>query len=775
MAAIKHSIPYDALNIIVIDDNEEDYLILRELINDCFGDTVKTSHFWDPSDPDIADQRKKQLLSQQREFEQLLVDVGCAAWRINLSDGSLLGYSGATESLLKVNLQNHLGEDFFSLAGFNSSRKSVSDLNNRLKQGETVNTRILFKTPEGEAIWLQIRAKPVKGNTVKGIFLDVTKEYFMEERQRHFQDAFDQTEDAIFITDADIRGSGPNLIYANAAMLKMSGRSFEELVEETPADLRAENNIDPARQRLRQALLDGECYVGEFLNHSKSGKAFLAKLSLNPIRNEAGEITHFLGIKHDVTKKREMEKEISDHRERLQLVIEHAPFPVILYADDGDILMMSRSWSRCANHLKEVQNVLDDSLIQTLLTDSDLQKKSWNQILRMLFINQGSFNGEYSILDAHGEERVWRFNSARVGTDTKKRQLMVSMAVDVTELKDALVRAESANVAKSDFLAIMSHELRTPLNPILGFSEMLAEEIVNKDHQKMLKMIHTSAGNLLRMIEDILDFTQMEAGKLKIESLPFSLSELVEDCIGMLEPSFRQKDLSLKTDWRQCPELFRKRILLGDDGRIRQVVMNLLNNARKFTSVGGVTLRIRAAAKGLQSVDVFFDVVDTGIGMNTSELQHIFEAFYQIDGSIRREQGGVGMGLAICKEFATRMNGEISVKSSRENGSVFSFRLPLNLSEPLTDEEAFMLESEETLPNDDFQIKNNGHKQNGRASNQDTLISSAPARKSIKSQKNKKTSGKMILLVEDDPRPGEGRSSNPHCCRHRECSRESPT
>lgn len=566
-------------------------------------------------------QRENQLLIQQLEFEKILGEVGCAVWKTNLSDGTLLSYSRAAEKILKVNLKDHLGRNFFSLPGFDASRQSLSDLNDGLLKGQTVDKRVLFETPDGEAIWLKIRAKPVQQKTVEGILLDVTTEHAMEERQHCFQDAFEQTEDAIFITDANISSTGPQLIYANAAMLEMSGRDFEELVDETPAELRGENSSDPERQRLRQAMLNGERYNGEFLNYSKDGSSYFAHLSFSPIRNEAGEVTQFLGVR-----------------------------------------------------------------------------------------------------------------------------------TDITELKDALERAEAANVAKSNFMAVMSHELRTPLNPIIGMTEMLLQETVNEEHLEMLRMIDASACNLQRLIEDILDFTQAEAGKLKIESHPLLLPDLVDQCIGTLGQSFKEKGLYLDTDWSQCPDSLRERILLGDDGRIRQIILNLLANARKFTREGGVTLWIRAKAKDRETVEIIFDVVDTGIGIETNDAKRIFEAFYQVDDSATRAQNGVGIGLAISSEFASRMGGEITVESTPGKGSVLSFRLPLKLEESLDNPEFSPLGTNGAIQRNALQALLDESGGNGSSASRENLKQSVDvlAQKPDRSADDGRTAGKTILLVEDN-------------------------
>lgn len=302
----------------------------------------------------------------------------------------------------------------------------------------------------------------------------------------------------------------------------------------------------------------------------------------------------------------------------------------------------------------------------------------------------GSYTTEFRVPLPDGGLR-WINARGRVETDAAGRTVRVlGLTLDTTARKEAEIaliaakaEADRANRAKTDFLATMSHEIRTPLNAVLGFTDlMLASGRLDPATRRQANLVRSSGAALLTVVNDILDFSKVEAGAVELVERPFALHPLLDNCIAIVRGSAEAKQLALHL--RVDPAL--PRWVLGDENRLRQVLLNLLNNAVKFTATGSVTLAV-APGEDPSGEGIAMRVVDTGIGIPADKRDRLFRHFSQLDGSIQRDYGGTGLGLAICHRLVGLMGGTVEVTSEPGAGSTFAFTIRLPPTAPASAEE----------------------------------------------------------------------------------------
>jgi two-component system, sensor histidine kinase and response regulator len=413
------------------------------------------------------------------------------------------------------------------------------------------------------------------------------------------------------------------------------------------------------------------------------GHATWASTTKMPMFDNAGQIVGTFGISRDITQQKQAEALLRTSETKYRT----------LYDSSRDAIMMLTPGDRflSGNPASVALFGCKDESHFTSLTPVDLSPElqpdgtpsaSKAQELMAIAMREGSIFFEWTHKRVDGNEFPASVLLTRI--ELQGELLLQATVRDITEqkrageaIRTAKEAAEAASRAKSEFLANMSHEIRTPMNGVLGLTELTLDTQLTPEQREYLTMVKASADALLALINDILDFSKIEARRLQLEEVDFSLRDMLSDTMKALGLRAQQKDLELACDIPAgVPDG-----LLGDPGRLRQILINLVGNAIKFTEAGEVLLRVAEESRSPAETCLKFSVSDTGIGIPPAQQEKIFEAFLQLDSSTTRKYGGTGLGLAISSQLVSMMGGRIWVESEVGRGSSFSFTAPMRISD----------------------------------------------------------------------------------------------
>lgn len=409
-----------------------------------------------------------------------------------------------------------------------------------------------------------------------------------------------------------------------------------------------------------------------------------------PLIDDDGEVYGLVGIATDITDRKRMEEELRRNQERLDLAVRGASLGLWDWEPESGRLIINDLYAEMLGYSLEEFNA-------TFPEGND----RWNLLLHpddVAPINESlrrHFAGETAMYRVEARMRTksgawkWTLSLGRIADQHKSGPTrMVGINLDIddfkrlqVELEQAREAAEAAGAAKARFLANMSHEIRTPLNAVLNLTEFILDTPLDERQQQYLRVVHNAAKGLLKVINDVLDLSKIEAGRIELERVSFAPRELMEDLILTFGQMASNKGIRLAS--RVDPATPAR--VAGDAYRIRQILLNLIGNAIKFTESGEVSVSIAPASRAGQppqqgEVWLRFSVEDTGIGLNEEQLARIFDAFAQADSSTTRRFGGTGLGLAISRRLVENLGGDgIVVNSVPGKGSCFSFELPLAL------------------------------------------------------------------------------------------------
>ncbi len=520
---------------------------------------------------------------------------------------------------------------------------------------------------------------------VVGTNLDITEQNRAKrnlERMNSLMKAItSETEDMIAAQDRDFRYLFFNEAYKREIRKLWDvdlvvGMSMIDFLAPWPEDLQK------AEALWRRALFKESFTTSMEFGPEGTGRQ-VYELRFNPIHDAQGNQIGAAHIIRNVTERVRMEQALQESEKRLRLALDAAY--LILFEWDIQRNEVRRFVSRepALAPTPYDNSVTFEDVVKVVHPDD--QERFRTNVHTALEHVDGEYECEYRLVRPDGDA-VWLYERGRVERDMKGRPWrLIGLSQDVTErkradkaLEEAKEAAEKANQAKSEFLANMSHEIRTPMTVFLVALENLLMLEQNPKYRPLLELADNSAKRLHHLIDDILDFSRIEAGKIELAEEAFDIRAFVLEIIDMFALQAEKKNLRLEIEMdKKVP-----RQIMTDMGKLGQILTNLLSNALKFTLEGEIHLRVCLSGKSLE-----FSVADTGIGIPEDKCEKIFESFIQADSSLTRQYGGTGLGLAISKGLAELMGGEISARPGEVSGSVFTFTLPLKTA-TLTEPEA---------------------------------------------------------------------------------------
>ncbi|MFM8444814.1 MAG: PAS domain S-box protein [Methylococcus sp.] len=494
--------------------------------------------------------------------------------------------------------------------------------------------------------------------------MDITEARALQQRlaasARRYEHMLSASNDAFWLADTAGR-----LLDVNDAAVTLSGYSREELIGMHILDLDVEDHADAFAARMQAILAEG-WGLFETRHRTRDGRILDVEVSTLPDQ-ESGTLVVFV---RDITQRRATENQLR----QLSLALEQSVESIVITDLDARIEYVNEAFLRETGYTREEVMGQNPRVLQSGKTP-----QATFAAMRAALAAGESWQGEFNNRRKDGSEYIEWASISPVRQPDGRITHYVAVKLNITdrkyyetELIEARLAAESASRAKSRFLAHMSHELRTPLNAILGFTQILEQETLNPEQHEMIGMINEAGGNLLRIISDILDLSQLDSGRLTLEFQSFSLPALLDRVDRVLRRGAQEKGLGWLLE--QAPADLES--LAGDAQRLEQILINLLGNAIKFTHQGEVRLRIILSDPAADPVRLRFEVSDTGIGIPREMLDHLFQPFNQGDSSLSRRYGGTGLGLVISKRFTELMGGAIGATSQPGQGSTFWFEIP---------------------------------------------------------------------------------------------------
>lgn len=635
---------------------------------------------------DITDKKMREATLEQKEgfYRYLFDNAPVGIYRVSLEghytaanarQAQILGYDSAEELIERV-ARTSIEETHYSASESRSEViRMLMNNPNRWTSRETV-----FIRKDGSPVDVLLFHRMVFSEEGVPLYLDGYMEDFSDRKalEREIQRDLDLRQSILDALPISItfKDRDKRYVLVNRHYSEYMGIPMDEF-----PGRRISDHLPPGRGRSvdeedDRVLSTGEGLSLERIMTSPDGADRWHIVTKNPVRTPDGELFGIVGSAIDITPLREAMEDLAESERRFRTLAEELPVMLSTSLADGTLLYVNQTY--CDAFRMSREEMLGTSFFD-FLPEED--RAAVRREIASLTPESPSVATEERPIDAKGGQHWFRWVNRAFFDPDGNIQVLHSVGEDITPQKqaerailEARDEAQRASEAKSELLANVSHEIRTPMNGILGLSELLLETNLDAEQREYARMVHTNASNLLTVLNDLLDFSRLEARGIELSAVPFQPGLLIREAVELFAPQAASKQLRLKLDLD--PDL--PPFLVGDPVRLRQVLINLLSNAVKFTSSGEVSASALVVRSGDRSVDVVFSVSDTGPGIPDELLDDIFSPFRQGESSLSRKFGGTGLGLAISSGIVEMMGGFLLVETTPGEGAAFSFMLTLD-------------------------------------------------------------------------------------------------
>ena len=626
---------------------------------------------------ELQNELRRQLESEIKKNQSIL--EGCVDAVITINQvGIIEFFNKAAEALFGYKRDEVIGKNVLILtppeyhSRHDGFLKSYLDTKVAKVIGLGREVNALRKDGVETPILLTLSEAIVDGNYIFTAFIkDYREKKKNEEELRKLSLVASKTDNTVIITDKHRQ-----IEWVNDGFTRITGYSLDEVKGLNPGTfLQGEGTDKMALERMNEKLKLSTPFTEELLNYKKNKEPFWVSINITPILNDQGEITSYIAIENDITAKRQLQDNLEENQNRLIETQKIAGLGTWEYLISNKKITWSPETFRIFG-VEISENAPDFDHYISLIHKDDRSK--FINFIRETIVDIKENEVEIRNVLSDGSIR-YTYGRARPILENEKVVKLLGVVLDITERKrieneltKEKEKAEESTRAKEMFLANTSHEIRTPMNAIIGISELLKKTNLDEQQHDYLDIIENSADNLLYLLNDILDVSKIESGKLEFEQTGFKMIEVIKSVLKSSMYKAKTKNLELLCN---CENENDGLILIGDPVRLNQVLLNLVNNAIKFTEKGSIYINLYILSESENKVKLSFNVIDTGIGIPEEKQRLIFEDFQQVDTSTTRKYGGTGLGLSISRKLVNLMGGMLKVESEEGKGAHFSFEL----------------------------------------------------------------------------------------------------